>query len=282
MKQNIKKIRDGLAGIYSKGEIDAMVRIIFERLMGYSTVDMVLRADTEVPDFIAAKIDDAVARLQRHEPIQYILDDAYFYGLHFHVNRSTLIPRPETEQLIDLIVKHHDSTPDLHVLDIGTGSGCIATALARTLHFAKVDAIDISPDAIAVAERNAKELKAKVKFEVADILTAQPPREAYDIIVSNPPYIAASEQRDMECNVLQYEPHTALFVPDDNPLLFYRAITAYSLTALKPGGHLYFEINTRFADMTAQMLTDAGMEEVKIELDYTGRKRFAIARKKTQ
>lgn len=278
MKANIKKIRDGLADIYPKEEIDAMVQIIFEQLMGYSTVDMALRTDTEVPDFIAAKIDDVVARLQRNEPIQYILDDAYFYGMHFHVTPATLIPRPETEQLIDLIVDNNRDS-DLSVLDIGTGSGCIAIALARSLRFPSVSAIDISPDAIAVAECNARELKAKVRFAVADILTAVPQKEQFDIIVSNPPYIADSERKAMESNVLDYEPHTALFIPDTDPLRFYRAITQYALTALKPGGRLYFEINPRFADITADLLTDSGLIDVELELDYTDRLRFATAKK---
>ncbi|MGN1245696.1 MAG: peptide chain release factor N(5)-glutamine methyltransferase [Muribaculaceae bacterium] len=279
MKANIAKIRNGLAGIYPKEEIDAMVRIIFEQLMSYSTVDMVLRADSEVPEFIAAKIDDVVARLQRHEPLQYILDDAYFYGMHFHVTPATLIPRPETEQLIDLIVGENDNRSDLAVLDIGTGSGCIAIALARSLRFPTVSAIDISPDAIAVAERNARELKAKIGFTVADILTAVPPKEQYHIVVSNPPYIALSESKAMDSNVLDYEPHSALFVPDADPLLFYRAITHYTLSALKPGGRLYFEINTRFADDTARLLADAGMEQVELHRDYTQRLRFASATK---
>ena len=278
MKANISKIRNGLADVYPKQEIDAMVRIIFEQLMGYSTVDMVLRADSEVPDFISAKIDDVVERLRRKEPIQYILDDAYFYGIHFHDTPATLIPRPETEQLIDLIVDNNRAD-DLSVLDVGTGSGCIAIALARSLRFPSVTAIDISPDAIAVAERNARELKAKVRFAVTDILTAMPQREQYDIIVSNPPYIANSERKAMESNVLDYEPHTALFVPDDDPLRFYRAITQYALSALKPGGQLYFEINPRFADDTARLLTDAGLQQVELLRDYTDRLRFATAMK---
>ena len=278
MKANISKIRNGLADVYPKQEIDAMVRIIFEQLMGYSTVDMVLRADSEVPDFISAKIDDVVERLRRKEPIQYILDDAYFYGIHFHVTPATLIPRPETEQLIDLIVDNNRAD-DLSVLDVGTGSGCIAIALARSLRFASVSAIDISPDAIAVAERNARELKAKVRFAVADILTAVPHKEQYDIIVSNPPYIADSERKAMESNVLDYEPHTALFVPDDDPLCFHRAITQYALTALKPGGRLYFEINPRFADDTVRLLTDSGLQQVELHRDYTDRLRFATAMK---
>ena len=273
MKANIQKIRNGLADVYPKAEIDAMVRIIFEQLMGYSTVDMVLRADSEVPGFISAKIDDVVARLRRKEPIQYILDDAYFYGIHFHVTPATLIPRPETEQLIDLIVKRHTAS-DLSVLDVGTGSGCIAIALARSLRFASVSAIDISPDAIAVAERNARELKAKVRFAVADILTAVPHKEQYDIIVSNPPYICNSERSGMDANVLEYEPDTALFVPDDDALLFYRSISRYASKALRQGGALYFEINPIYVSEMKDMLIEIGFYSVEIREDQFGKQRF--------
>ena len=273
MKANIQKIRNGLADVYPKQEIDAMVRIIFEQLMGYSTVDMVLRADSEVPGFISAKIDDVVERLRRKEPIQYILDDAYFYGIHFHVTPATLIPRPETEQLIDLIVKRHTAS-DLSVLDVGTGSGCIAIALARSLRFASVSAIDISPDAIAVAERNARELKAKVRFAVADILTAVPHKEQYDIIVSNPPYICNSERSGMDANVLEYEPDTALFVPDDDALLFYRSISRYASKALRQGGALYFEINPIYVSEMKDMLIEIGFYSVEIREDQFGKQRF--------
>ena len=278
MKQNIAKIRNGLAGIYPKEEIDAMVRIIFEQLMGYSQVDMVLRAESEVPPFIAERISTVVERLRNREPIQYVLDDAYFYGMHLHVTRATLIPRPETEQLIDLIVEQNTGS-DLRVLDVGTGSGCIAIALARHLRFAQVEALDVSGEALAVARRNAAEMKAKVTFTEADILTAVPQNEAWDIIVSNPPYIAISEREAIDDNVLRYEPHSALFVPDDDPLRFYRAIARYARVALRPGGRLYFEINPRFADATTELLRSMEFEAVELHLDYTGRRRFTSCRK---
>ena len=157
----------------------------------------------------------------------------------------------------------------------------VRKAAESKLEHGIIDVNDLvrAPDAIAVAERNARELKAKVRFAVTDILTAVPQREQYDIIVSNPPYIANSERKAMESNVLDYEPHTALFVPDDDPLRFYRAITQYAVSALKPGGQLYFEINPRFADDTARLLTDAGLQQVELQRDYTDRLRFATARK---
>lgn len=277
LKDYIAKIRAALGAYYPKPEIDAFVRIIFERILNYSQVDMILHEGDELPDFIGDKIDGIIKRLSAYEPIQYILDDAYFYGLHFQVNSHTLIPRPETEQLIDLIAEQN-TAEDLHILDIGTGSGCIAIALARTLKFPVIDAIDISKGALSTATLNAKTLKAKVNFKLEDILTATPPRLAtYDIIVSNPPYIAEHERAAMHSNVLDYEPHSALFVPDDNPLLFYRTIAKYSLNALKSGGKLYFEINPLFADDMVNMLSSLGYYAVTVERDYTGKLRFTSA-----
>lgn len=277
LKDNITKIRAALAPLYPKAEIDAFIRIIFEHIMHYSQVDIILHDSDELPDFVCGKIDNIIGRLAKQEPIQYILDDAYFYGMHFHVNRNTLIPRPETEQLIDIIVEQNNAD-DLNVLDIGTGSGCIAIALARSLKFPAVTAIDISQEAIATARRNASGLKANVKFQVLDILNATKPKSAlYDIIVSNPPYISSHERDDMDSNVLDYEPHSALFVPDDNPLLFYRAIAEYGTSALRNGGRLYFEINPLFANDTAKMLTAFGYNSVTLERDYTGKLRFSTA-----
>ena len=277
LRDNIVKIRSRLAQFYPKAEIDAFVRIIFERIMNYSQVDMIMHDGDTLPDFISEKIDAIILRLIAHEPIQYILDDAYFYGMHFHVNGDTLTPRPETEQLIDLIAEQN-TADDLRLLDIGTGSGCIAIALARTLKFPVVDAIDISKGALDIAAINAKELKVKVNFTLCDILKADSPKaDVYDIVVSNPPYITQREREEMDANVLEYEPHSALFVPDDNPLLFYRSIAKYSLSALKSGGKLYFEINPIFADEMVDMLSDMGYSAVTAERDYTGKLRFTSA-----
>lgn len=277
LRDNIVKIRSRLAQLYPKAEIDAFVRIIFEQIMNYSQVDMILHDGDELPDFISEKVDAIILRLSAHEPIQYILDDAYFYGMHFHVNAHTLIPRPETEQLIDMIAEQN-AAEDLRLLDIGTGSGCIAIALARTLKFPAVDAIDISKGALDVAARNAKELKVRVNFSQLDILKADSPQTAiYDIVVSNPPYITQRERNDMDANVLDFEPHSALFVADDDPLLFYRSIAKYSLSALKSGGRLYFEINPLFADEMVKLLTDMGYSAVTTVRDYTGKRRFTSA-----
>lgn len=279
MKETIRKIKDTLAGIYSQGEIKSMIRLIFEKLKGYSQVDLIMHENDTLSDYIRGEIDKILARLLRHEPIQHILGEAYFHGLMLKVTPHTLIPRPETEELVDIIVKENPHT-DLHVLDIGTGSGAIAIALARSLRFPCVDATDISQDALDTAQENAKNLKVKINFSRTDILTAQATgNEDYDIIVSNPPYITDSERATMESNVLEYEPHTALFVPDDDPLRFYRACTVFASKALRPGGRIYFEINSRFGKETALLLTDHGFTDALVTKDMYGLDRFVSATK---
>ena len=269
-------IKQALAEAYPEGEVRAFVRILFEEWLHYSTVDIYLRADCEVPYFVEQKMRRAVERLLAHEPIQHIVGVAHFHGHRFKVDRHTLIPRPETEQLVDMIIDQNPAT-DLRVLDIGTGSGCIAISLARAMKFAQVTAFDVSQAALDVAAGNASALGAKVKFCLTDILSAKPSDNQFDIIVSNPPYICHSEKSQMESNVLLYEPHTALFVPDDDPLLFYRAIAQYASRALSPNGKLYFEINAAYGNATAQLLKQHGFTDIEIVRDFYGRDRFVSA-----
>ena len=279
MKETIRKIKDTLAAEYSPGEIKSIIRLIFDKLKGYSQVDIIMHENDTLSDFVRGEIDQILNRLLRHEPIQHILGEAYFYGLMLKVTPHTLIPRPETEELVDIIVKEN-TCADLRVLDMGTGSGAIAIALARSLRFPMVDAIDISPEALDTAQENAKALKVKVNFSKTDILTTQASgNEGYDIIVSNPPYITDSERASMETNVLDFEPHTALFVPDTDPLLFYRACTVYASQALRPGGRIYFEINSRFGKETAQLLTLHGFTDATVTKDMYGLDRFVSATK---
>ncbi|MGM9804558.1 MAG: peptide chain release factor N(5)-glutamine methyltransferase [Muribaculaceae bacterium] len=274
-----KQFRAKLAGIYDDGEVEAMWRILMEEWMHYTTVDIIMRAQSELPEVVEEKLVNAVERLLRHEPLQHIVGAARFHGHRLMVDASTLIPRPETEQLVDIIVQRHASQPDLRVLDVGTGSGCIAISLARALRFARVSAIDLSADALNVARRNACQLGCNISFEQTDILQAKPCSEAYDMIVSNPPYICPSEMAAMLPNVLDYEPHSALFVPQDKPLLFYSAIARYAISALAPGGWLYFEINPIYYKEVVAMLELCGFEQVTTERDLYGRMRFAWARK---
>lgn len=275
--QVISDIKSALAAAYPEGEVRAFVRILFEEWMHYSTVDIYMRADSEVPPFMVEKMRHAVQRLLRHEPIQHIVGVAHFHGHRFAVSKHTLIPRPETEQLVDMIVDRNQDVPDLCVLDIGTGSGCIACSLARALRFAEVHAFDISQPALDLAAENARNLGVKVAFHHVDILNAVPQPQQFHIIVSNPPYICMHEQQLMEDNVLRYEPHSALFVPDNDPLLFYRAIARYASVALKPGGKLYFEINAAYGNDTANLLSEFHFADIEVVRDFYGRDRFVSA-----
>jgi release factor glutamine methyltransferase len=220
-----------------------------------------------------------VQRVVSGEPLQYVLGTAFFMGMELRVTPATLIPRPETSQLVDRIVDDMSSRADLRVLDIGTGSGCIAIALARALKFADVNAVDISDEALAVAAENAATLRTDVHFSHADALNMPPMPNAYDVIVSNPPYIAEHERTDMDARVYDYEPATALFVPDADPLMFYRAIARFAAQSLRPSGKLYFEINPLFVNQLREMLTDTGFADVDIVRDFRGNLRFAICQR---
>lgn len=278
LRQVIANIKSELEFKYGTRETEWMIRDIMEYLKGYSAVDIVLHREDEVSLFITNRIKKIIMRLLENEPLQYILGEARFCGHKFKVTPATLIPRPETQELVDMIVKENQQT-DLSVLDIGTGSGCIAISLARALKFPKVRAIDISPAAIDVAKENAINLKVKVDFIEKDMLQLDGMEDSciYDIIVSNPPYIAESESSGMDANVLDYEPATALFVPDDNPLLFYKAITDYACYALKPEGRLYFEINPRYVNELSKYISDKGFSEINVYKDMQARNRFITA-----
>lgn len=275
------------------GEAVAAVRIIWEDVMQYTPAQIIVRGDHELEPATVRTLRDIVERVEQGTPVQYAVGRANFMGMSLRVDGNTLIPRPETAQLVDMIVESCGNERDLRVLDIGTGSGCIAIALARALKFADVTAVDISEGALNVAAANARDLKAKVRFVRTDALRlADAPRSdsssvygsrdaltpPYDIIVSNPPYVLASEGAGMAGHVLRHEPHTALFVPDDDPLRFYTAIAAYARTALKPGGRLYFELNPLTAEPLRDMLAADGWREVELHRDFYNRLRFLTAR----
>lgn len=279
IRQYYRACVERLGNILGLDEAESAARIIFEDTCGYSRTFIFANGDREITDFSQSKIAQVIDNIAAGLPVQYAVGKARFMGNDYAVNESVLIPRPETAGLVDIIIDQWESRPDLHVLDIGTGSGCIAVSLARALHFAKVEAIDISSAALEVARLNAKNLGAKVDFHQADILSVSAQAEDYDIIVSNPPYICESERTDMDARVLDHEPATALFVPDSDPLLFYKAIADYAAKALKPGGALYFEINQNFGIETKKMLADKGFEDIDLRRDYKGNYRFTIARK---
>ena len=279
VKEAIQQLRESLSPVIEAGELQAMIRVICEDVFNYDQVDVALRQDHELPDFAPERIAEIIARLKRHEPLQYVVGCARFHGHRFKVTPAVLIPRPETEQLVDLIIDENPDA-DLKVLDMGTGSGCIAIALARALKFAQVDALDVSRDALAVARQNAALLKTPgVRFFESDMLASQP-SACYDIIVSNPPYICWSERESMDRNVKDFEPGQALFVPDSDPLLYYKAIAHYASQSLEHGGNLYLEINQRFGNEVKQLLESCGLDDVRIIEDSFGHVRFAAARQR--
>lgn len=259
-----------LAGKYGPDEARAMARVIMEDVALLKPVDILVAPERTLPDFVQSKVRDIADRVMAGEPMQYVLGHARFCGMDLIVTPATLIPRPETEQLVDMIADRSGSRSDLRVLDCGTGSGCIAVALARALRFPLITAIDISEAALEVARANARKYKVKIDFSQADMLTYDNPAK-WDIIVSNPPYVMERERAGMEPHVTEYEPAAALFVPDDDPMLFYRPLIRYAKTHLNDGGALYMEINP---------LCESRFEGARLVRDMYGRIRFAIYDKK--
>lgn len=277
MDNTVRKAIKALTPSLGAGEARAVAENIFHWLKGWSRTDMLIHDDTALSPFIREKVEEAVARILKGEPVQYVTGEAYFYGMWLHVDSRVLILRPETAELVDMIADWADGRADLRALDIGTGSGCIAIALARTLRFPVIKAIDISQGALHIAEKNAKELKADITLEEADMLSYSPEPDSLDIVVSNPPYIDESERSDMEPTVKDFEPETALFVPDSDPLKFYRPIAETARKGLRPGGKLFLEINPRHAESMLSLLSEAGFSEAETHLDIHGKKRFATA-----
>ncbi|WP_290452497.1 peptide chain release factor N(5)-glutamine methyltransferase [uncultured Muribaculum sp.] len=278
----LKEYRDSLLQqfreSFPEGEAAALTRIVLEDVAHYTPVDVALRKDTEIPPSLVEKSIKVAQRVCSGEPIQYVLGTARFYGGSIKVTPDVLIPRPETEQLVDIIAGKWRNRTDMQVLDICTGSGCIAVALASVLPFSKVTATDISEKALNVARENARLWKVKVNFVLSDALAqTNPAKRTYNIIVSNPPYICSSEAREMDKNVLDHEPHLALFVPDNDPLKFYRPITENASRMLVPGGYLYFEINPAYSNQIAGLLNKSGFSDVNTITDIHGKKRFITA-----
>ncbi|MEG0949161.1 MAG: peptide chain release factor N(5)-glutamine methyltransferase [Bacteroidales bacterium] len=278
MKQTLEHIRSELRDLYPPEEVEQFIAILFRQVCHYSRADIIIHKNSKLSESLALEIRRFTQRLKAYEPIQYVLGSAPFLDYEFHVRPGVLIPRPETEELIELIGRENPKA-GLQVLDIGTGSGCIAVSLALRLPEAKVTAFDISDDALAIARENATLNNAQVNFRQTDILNYDPtPEKAlFDIIVSNPPYVCESEKEEMTDNVLKYEPHLALFVPDTDPLLFYRQIARHALTLLRPEGKLYYEINARFGRETKEMLEQLGYRDVVIIQDIHQKERMIRA-----
>lgn len=263
-----------LEPLYGNGEARAITDYVLDVCFGLSKADILCGAVEEMTAEKTAELNKIFGRLMEGEPVQYVLGRAEFSGRWFNVRPGVLIPRPETEELCAWITADSKASASPKVLDIGTGSGCIAITLQLDMPESKVTAWDISADALDVARENAKQLGANVSFVKQDALNAKPEGE-WDVIVSNPPYICEKEKKDMAVNVLEHEPHTALFVPDADPLLFYRAITRLAVQTLNKGGRLYFEINPIYADDTCRMMQAEGMTAVELRSDMYGKQRMA-------
>ena len=276
MQDILQNIRKSLSGFYPDNEISGLVRLLIEHVTKSSMPALLSDKNTKITSEEVLKIDKIIERLQRFEPIQYILGETEFYGLPFTVNHDVLIPRPETEELVELILNENKATQP-QILDIGTGSGCIAVSLLKHLPNASVKGWDISEKALAVAALNSKSNSVNVSFDQVDILSDYPTDQYFDIIVSNPPYVLDSEKTDMHANVLDYEPHTALFVADNDPLLFYNRIADVAIQLLTDGGKLYFEINRAKGQETIKMLEYKNFSEIRLIKDISGNDRMARA-----
>lgn len=272
MKKVVTYIKESLIAYYPESEISGFMRIIIEHITNKS-YHQALLAEVELMPHQQEKGKSIVERLKRHEPIQYILEETEFFGLPFYVNENVLIPRPETEELVELILKENNKT-GLSILDIGTGSGAIAIALAKHIKNAKVSAWDISSKALDVAALNSKANSTTVSLKQVDALSEYPLDKKFDIIVSNPPYILDSERKSMEQNVLDYEPHQALFVPDNDPLLFYKRIADIALNLLNAQGKLYFEINQAKGKDVIDMLKQKGFSDIVLFQDLSNKDRM--------
>ncbi len=304
MKQTIQTLKEALSPHYETREVKAITRLLLEEVCGLTYTQIVMQADDPLPDDQRKKLADMATLLAQGIPVQQVLGYTWFCGRKFGVSSDVLIPRPETEELVNMIVENFVQksvdNPEItdsrsvetssdnavyNLVDIGTGSGCIALSLAQDIKGAFVTAVDLSTGALTIAESNAKSLGINnVKFVQTDILkeetedfSTELSTGLYDAIVSNPPYICQSEAQEMESHVLDHEPHLALFVPDQDPLLFYRAIAKFALRHLKQNGGLYFEINAAYGSETSQLLRELGYHNVTLHQDFTGRDRFVLA-----
>ena len=258
-----------LQGVYDKEEVHCFFYILCDFFLQYSRFEVSMALDTIVSAKNITAFDMALLRLKKQEPIQYILGCTAFYGLTFKVNEHTLIPRPETEELVDWVLSNlHDQDSVLDILDIGTGSGCIAISLAKNIPTARVSGLDISEKTLEVAQENAVKNQVLVSFCKKDILETTALKNKYNVMVSNPPYVRQLEKKAMNANVLDYEPGVALFVPNEDPLLFYRKIAQLAMVSLQTKGWLYFEINEYLSKEMNVLLKEIGFANIEIKKDF--------------
>ncbi len=269
-----------LSSVYEEGEAESFFYLILEAKQQLKRIDLALQPDLTFTEVELVVWNSILEDLKKEIPIQYLLGKTSFYGLDFEVNENVLIPRPETEELVEWMLQDcakREATNDFSILDIGTGSGCIPISLKKQLPQAKVSAIDVSEKALEVAKGNAKLNGVEVNFILQNILETADLLESYDVIVSNPPYVRNLEKQEIKNNVLEYEPHLALFVADDDALIFYRKIGALALKSLRPNGKLFFEINQYLGKETVDLLKDLGFQNVELKKDIYGNDRMILA-----
>ncbi len=280
MKTTIRYIRERLNTVYPARETESFIRIILNHVCHLPMHEIWSGKDTQILPNERTLIEDIVSGLLQHQPIQYLLEGTEFFGMPFYVNPHVLIPRPETEELVEWILADINSTSSskkIRILDIGTGSGCIAVSLAKHLPEAVVYGMDISPEALQVARKNATINQVSIEWlqhDILDVSEENNPAGTFDIIVSNPPYITPSEQETMERNVLDYEPHLALFVPENQPLLFYERIAEFGKKHLANHGALYFETNASGGSAVLELLDHKGYQHTVLKKDLSGNDRM--------
>lgn len=283
MPHLISTITHALSDVCPAGEARAIARMVLSEAFGVSELDIYMGKDIHLSEDEQQKLENIIFRLHKNEPIQYILGYAYCLGVRFRVTPSVLIPRPETAELIELIKLRYAGIAPRRILDIGTGSGCIAISLANHWRESEVEAWDVSAEALEVACDNSRQAGVQVSFKQCDVLTRTPQtgdEGRFDLIVSNPPYIKEVEKETMEAHVLDWEPSLALFVPNHDPLLFYRKISVLSLSMLADGGMLYFEINREHGAELVGLLVGLGYKDVELSKDLSGNDRFVSACKR--
>ena len=282
MLKTKKLLREKLSSIYTLSETESLISLILEHVTGYNRLQLHLNQSEQLPEPKIMQIMQIVNRLLNHEPIQYILGETEFYGLKFTVSPGALIPRAETEELVDWIIREEGATAK-SLLDIGTGSGCIPISIEKNSQMELVEGWDISEEALKLARQNAARNDSMVRFSIQDIFhpSGIPETAKWDVIVSNPPYVLQEESVLMQKNVVDFEPHMALFVPDHDALIFYRTIAQFAKVHLQLHGFLYFEINESQGAQIAELLSAFGFQDIQIRKDLQGKVRMVKARKET-
>lgn len=274
LKEAFQNFQSLIQRNYEIEEARSISQIVFKEILGYDTIQLILNENDLLPASIFEQLDYIAFQLNEHKPIQYIMGHTEFYGLQFEVNESVLIPRPETEELVDWIIKDHKDDQSLNILDIGTGSGCIPITLKYNIPQAKVNTIDVSKEAIAIALKNSLKNNVELFIHHQDVLQLEQLDADYDVIVSNPPYVLESEKSEMRRNVLDYEPSLALFVNDNDPLVFYKKIINLIENTSTKATHLYFEINESYADELIKLFDNKNWQRPELRKDIRGKDRM--------